>query len=123
MFSPIVSVPETLGDQLPGQRGTIFGRPVLQLPLTTSGGDSNLVDLWLGDWREFAILEGGGFEVRSSEHVEFDALMRFAFNKEAFYGDYATWGDGLREHVVEQVQDTYLRNKSSYRTDMFGMHS
>jgi HK97 family phage major capsid protein len=48
IFSPIVSAPETLGDQLPGQRGTIFGRPVIQLPLTTSGGDSNLVDLWLG---------------------------------------------------------------------------
>ena len=73
IFSPIVSPPETLGDQVPGQRGSIFGRPVLQLPFATSGTDSNLVDLWMGDWREFAILEGGGFEVRASEHVEFNS--------------------------------------------------
>lgn len=73
IFAPIVAAPETVGDQIPGQRGSIFGRPVLQLPLTTSGVNSNLVDLWLGDWREFAILEGGGFEIRSSEHVEFNS--------------------------------------------------
>lgn len=58
-----------------------------------------------------------------SDYVPFDFITRYVFNKPAFYADYATWGDGLREHVVEQVQDTYLRNKSSYRTDMFGMHA
>ena len=55
--------------------------------------------------------------------MPFDFITRYVFNKPAFYADYGTWADGLQEHVVERVQDTYLRNKSAYRTQMFGMHS
>lgn len=58
-----------------------------------------------------------------SDYVPFDFVTRYVFNKPAFYADYTTWGEGLQEHVVERVQDTYLRNKSAYRTQMFGMHS
>ena len=50
-------------------------------------------------------------------------ITRYVFNKPAFYADYANWGDGLKEHVVERVQDTYLSNKTRFRTQMFGMHS
>ena len=58
-----------------------------------------------------------------SDYVPFDFITRYVFNKPAFYTDYGTWDEGLKEHVVERVQDTYLRNKSAYRTQMFGMHS
>lgn len=58
-----------------------------------------------------------------SDYVPFDFVTRYIFNKPAFYGDYEGWGDGLKEHVVDRVRDTYLRNKSAYRIQMYGMHS
>ena len=58
-----------------------------------------------------------------SDYVPFDFTTRYVFNKPAFYADYTNWGDRLKEHVVERVQDTYLNNKSAYRTKMFGMHT
>ena len=70
---PSVNAPATVGDQLSGNRMTVLGREIIQLPFTTSGTDSNLVDLWFCDFFEYAILDGGGFEVTSSEHVEFDS--------------------------------------------------
>ncbi len=57
-----------------------------------------------------------------SDYVPFDYLSRYVFNKPSFYADYQTWGEPLKEAVVEQVRDTYLSNKSRYRSDMFGMH-
>jgi HK97 family phage major capsid protein len=70
---PSVNAPETVGDQLSGNRMQVLGREILQLPFTTSGTNSNLVDIWFADLKEYAILDGGGFEVASSEHVEFDS--------------------------------------------------
>ncbi|MEP1209396.1 MAG: DUF6638 family protein [Rhizobiaceae bacterium] len=58
-----------------------------------------------------------------SDYVPFDFITRYVFNKPAFYADYDKWGAGLKQHVVDRVQDTYLSNKSRFRTDMFGMHS
>ena len=57
-----------------------------------------------------------------SDYVPFDYLARYVFNKPAFYADYDGWGEKLKEHVVERVQDAYLRKKSQYRKSMFGMH-
>lgn len=73
IFVPSLSAPQTVGDQVTGNVGSIFGRPVVQLPLTTSGNDDNLVDVWFGDLREYAILDDGGFTTKMSEHVEFDS--------------------------------------------------
>ncbi len=58
-----------------------------------------------------------------SDYVPFDFVTRYVFNKPAFYSDYAKWGGGLKQHVVERVQDTYLSNKSHFRTKMFGTHT
>ncbi len=58
-----------------------------------------------------------------SDYVPFDFVYRYIFNKPAFYSDYEAWGERLKQHVVEQVQATYLSNKSGYRTRMYGMHN
>ncbi|MEE9313229.1 MAG: DUF6638 family protein [Rhizobiaceae bacterium] len=57
-----------------------------------------------------------------SDYVPFDFVSRFIFNKPAFYQDYEKWGDGLKEHVVETVRDTYLNNKESLRRLRYGLH-
>ena len=56
-----------------GNVGTLFGRPVSQLPFSTSGtAGYPKSDIWLGDLKFYAILDGGGFRVKTSEHVEFN---------------------------------------------------
>ena len=58
-----------------------------------------------------------------SDYVPFDFVSRYVFNKPAFYADYEGWADGLKEHVVETVRDTYLNDKANLRKLMYGMHS
>jgi hypothetical protein len=55
-----------------------------------------------------------------SDHVPFDFISRFVFNKPSFYGDYENWSEGLKEHVVKTVTNTYLRNKENLREDLYG---
>ncbi len=55
-----------------------------------------------------------------SDQVPFDFISRFVFNKPSFYGDYENWSEGLKEHVVKTVTNTYLRNKENLREDLYG---
>jgi HK97 family phage major capsid protein len=63
--------PAIVTDAVPGNRGVLYGRPVVQLPFTTSG--TGKADIWFGDFSNVAILDGGGIRVRVSEHVEFNS--------------------------------------------------
>ncbi len=58
-----------------------------------------------------------------SDYVPFDFVSRFIFNKPLFYSDYEKWSEGLKDHVVETVRDTYLSNKAELRRLRYGMHS
>ena len=58
-----------------------------------------------------------------SDYVPFDYLSRYVFNKPSFYADYEKWDDGLQEHVVKRVKDTYLRNKRKFRRAVYGLHA
>lgn len=56
-----------------------------------------------------------------SDYVPFDFLTRYIFNKPAFYADYENWGDGLKQHVVKTVSDTYLSDKEGLRRRVYGV--
>jgi hypothetical protein len=51
--------------------------------------------------------------------VPFDFLMRFIYNKEAFYKDYEAFGEALREYVVHTITTRYFPDKSSLRERLF----
>jgi len=55
-----------------------------------------------------------------SDQVPFDFISRFVFNKPSFYDDYENWGEGLKEHVVKTVSNTYLKDKEDLREDLYG---
>ncbi len=55
-----------------------------------------------------------------SDQVQFDFVSRFVFNKPSFYGDYENWSEGLKEHVVKIVSNTYLKNKEDLRERLYG---
>ncbi len=50
-----------------------------------------------------------------SDFVPFDYLMRFIYNKEAFYADYEQFGDNLREFVVDLISTQYFPDKAGLR--------
>lgn len=50
-----------------------------------------------------------------------DFVSRYVFNKQAFYVDYQEYDDQYRNHVVETLKDTYLKDKSALRTRLFGL--
>lgn len=55
-----------------------------------------------------------------SEYLPFDFLTLFVFNKQGFYKAYEDWPEAYREHVVETVRDTYLKDKPGLRTRLYG---
>ena len=77
IFVPLLNAPNVVGEQTPDARGTIFGRPVIQVPLTSSGSVSAFpeVDIWFGDLNEYAILDDGSITVDVSEHARFEEDM------------------------------------------------
>ncbi len=54
-----------------------------------------------------------------AEFIPFDFIVRFMVNKEAFYRDYETYPENLREYVVDLIQNTYFRNKNQYWDKLF----
>ncbi len=56
-----------------------------------------------------------------SEYVPFDFVSRYVFNKPAFFENYQTWPDALKEYVVRRVQDTYLSNKRALRDQLYDL--
>lgn len=55
-----------------------------------------------------------------AEFVPFDFVSRFIVNKEAFYRDYETYPDNLRDYVVALIEATYFRDKEVHRQRLFG---
>jgi len=55
-----------------------------------------------------------------SDYVPFDFVSRYIFNKPAFYADYDTWGGELKNHVVNTVRDTYLKDKAGLMERVYG---
>lgn len=55
-----------------------------------------------------------------AEFVPFDFVLRFMVNKEAFYRDYETYPDNLRDYVVALIETTYFRGKEIYWQRLFG---
>jgi hypothetical protein len=56
-----------------------------------------------------------------SDFVPWDFLSRYVFNKPGFYADYANWGSSYREHVVDILKTTYLKDKEGLRKRLYGL--
>lgn len=54
-----------------------------------------------------------------SEFVPFDYLMRFIYNKEAFYADYEAFNESLREFVVNMITTMYFPDKAALRRRLY----
>ncbi len=55
-----------------------------------------------------------------AEFVPFDFVLRFMVNKEAFYRDYETYPENLRDYVVALIESTYFRDKEVHWQRLFG---
>ncbi|MEM9999455.1 MAG: DUF6638 family protein [Pseudomonadota bacterium] len=56
-----------------------------------------------------------------SEYVPRDFVTKYVFNKQGFYKDYESFDQTYREHVVETLKQTYLRDKAGLRRRLFGL--
>lgn len=54
-----------------------------------------------------------------SEYLPFDYMMRYIYNKPAFYKEYETWPESYREYVVGEVSQKYLPDRAGYRQEFF----
>ncbi len=50
-----------------------------------------------------------------SEFLPFDYMMRYIYNKPAFYKEYETWPVSYRQFVVDEVSKNYLPDRAGYR--------
>lgn len=56
-----------------------------------------------------------------SDFVPDDFMARYVFNKQGFYRDYEGFDPVWRQHVVETLKDTYLKNKAAFRARLYGL--
>jgi hypothetical protein len=56
-----------------------------------------------------------------SDFVPFDFMSRYVFNKQGFYRDYQGFNPVWRNHVVDALKDTYLKDKAGYRLRLYGL--
>jgi len=56
-----------------------------------------------------------------SDFVPSDFVSRYVFNKQGFYADYQSFGDGWRAYVVERMKSTYLKDKRAFREQLYGL--
>lgn len=55
-------------------------------------------------------------------HIQpFDFVSRFIFDKQGFYEAYEAYPEKYREHVVNTLQTTYLKNKAAFRRKLYGI--
>ena len=54
-----------------------------------------------------------------SEYLPFDYMMRYIYNKPAFYKEYETWPESYRKYVVEEVSQKYLPDRAGYRQEKY----
>jgi hypothetical protein len=50
-----------------------------------------------------------------------DFISRYIFNKQAFYDDYEEYDAQYRNHVVETLKATYLKDKAALRARLYGL--
>jgi hypothetical protein len=56
-----------------------------------------------------------------SDFVPSDFVSRYVFNKQGFYKDYESFSQPWREHVVDILKTTYLKDKVAFRTRLYGL--
>ena len=56
-----------------------------------------------------------------SDFVPSDFVSRYIFNKQGFYRDYEGYSEVWRSHVVDVLKTTYLRDKATFRTRLYGL--
>ena len=56
-----------------------------------------------------------------SEMVPADFVSRFLFDKQGFYRIYEAQADTMRNHVVNVLTKTYLRDKQAFRLRLYGL--
>ncbi len=54
-----------------------------------------------------------------SQFAPFDFYTKFAVNKQAFYDDYATLEDNIRDYVVNKITRTYFPKRKQYWENLF----
>ena len=50
-----------------------------------------------------------------------DFVSRYVFNKQQFYIDYESYSEAFRNHVVETLKSTYLKDKAALRLQLYGL--
>ena len=56
-----------------------------------------------------------------TEYVPSDFVSRYVFNKQGFYRDYTGYDDAFRQHVVETLKTTYLKDKAAFRKRLYDL--
>jgi hypothetical protein len=56
-----------------------------------------------------------------SQTQPYDFVSRFIFDKQGFYDCYERYSEKFREHVVNMLESTYLKDKRAYRLRLFGI--
>ena len=56
-----------------------------------------------------------------ADFVPSDFVSRYVFNKQGFYKDYDAFSQPWREHVVDILKTTYLKDKVAFRTRLYGL--
>jgi hypothetical protein len=56
-----------------------------------------------------------------SQLQPFDYISRFIFDKQGFYDAYEGYSEKFRAHVVTVLENTYLKDKASYRGRLYGI--
>ncbi len=56
-----------------------------------------------------------------AQHAPFDFVSRFVFDKHGFYAAYAGYRENFRNHVVDVLTTTYLRDKAALRARLYGI--
>ncbi len=54
-----------------------------------------------------------------SEYLPFDYMMRYIYNKFAFYEEYKSWPKSYQEYVVSEIAQKYLPDRAGYRQQIF----
>ncbi len=56
-----------------------------------------------------------------SDFVPSDFVSRYIFNKQGFYRDWEGFSQAWRSHVVDVLKTTYLKDKTGFRSRLYGL--
>ena len=54
-----------------------------------------------------------------SEYLPFDYMLRYVYNKPAFYDEYKKWPKSYQEFVVNEISQKYLPDRDGYRQEYY----